>query len=280
MNKINDLVDEYKNQVNNIQQDSLKEISNLNYLITLSSDYLHLLRLFVRQRGFPTEVDEIHFFKDVKPFVNGHLKYFSHVHTYLMNRPKVNASKQKKYIYIIIDKLEAHKIRQLDFVRYYRHKATRLDHIYFVRGSKTIAISNNINHFVDPEFSTSHDDMVAKIVAYDLLITYYRQELKLLKSKKLDYLNEDILPISQRFSWTASKTDLVELLYATHAIGAIQNGNADIKNLAKLFESLFDIDLGNFYKTYGEIRARERDRTKFLDNLKSSLLRRMDADDD
>jgi hypothetical protein len=279
MNKINPLVDEYKNQINNVQQESLKEISNLNNLITLSSEYLHLLRLSVRQRGFSSVSDEIHFFKDLKPFISGHLKYFTHVHTYLMKRPKVSISSQRKYIHIILDKFEAQKTREIDFVKYYRHNATRLDHIYFVRGMHTIAITNTIYHFIDPEFSTSHDDVVAKIIAYDLLTTFYKQELRALKNQKITPLTEMPTLSFQKISWTASKTDLVELLYATYAIGAIQNGNVDIKSLAKLFETLFDIDLGNFYKTYGEIRAREKDRTKFLDKMKFSLLRKMENDD-
>ncbi|WP_158635194.1 RteC domain-containing protein [Formosa maritima] len=280
MNKINHLVDEYKNQINRYQPESLKEISNLKFLINLSSEYLHQLRLSIRQRGFLSKEDEIHFFKNIKPLVNGHLKYFSHVHYYLMNRPKISASRQRKYIHIILDKFEAQKTREIDFVKYYRHNATRLDHIYFVRGMHTIAITKTIYHFIDPEFSTTHDDNMAKIVAYDLLMTYYKKELLYLKTLKLPLINESSSLKTQSLKWTASKTDLVELIYAMYAIGAIENGNIDLKSLAKICETLFDIELGNFYKTYGEIRAREKDRTKFLDNLRLSLLRKMDKDDD
>ena len=42
---------------------------------------------------------------------------------------------------------------------------------------------------------------------------------------------------------------------------------------------LFDINLNNFYKTYAEIKNREKDTTKFLDQLKMSLERRIDLDD-
>ncbi|GGG51574.1 RteC domain-containing protein [Bizionia arctica] len=278
MNKINTLVDEYKYQVNNVQQESLKDISNLEHLINLSSQYLHLIRLSVRDKGFPTDAHEIHFFKELKPFINGHLKYYSNVHYYLMNRPRLSLSKQRKYIHLLLEKFEAIKARELDFVNYYRHKGTKFDHIYFIRGQNTIATTNNLNHFIDIEFSTSHDDYVAKIIAYDLLIIYYQQELRSLKNQKFTPIIEAPPPL-QKYLWTASKTDLVEIMYAIHALGAVQNGNIDIKSLATICETLFDIDLGNFYKTYGEIKAREKDRTKFLDNLKNSLIRKMDKDD-
>ncbi|TYC14792.1 hypothetical protein ES677_05275 [Bizionia gelidisalsuginis] len=279
MDKINTLVDEYKFKVTNSHQDNLNEITNLRHLINLSSEYLQLLRLSVRQRGFNSESDEILFFKKCKPFVSGHLKYFSHIHSYLMNRPKVSSSRQRKFIHLILDKYEAHKSRELEFVKYYRHKSTRYDHIYFVRGLNSIDITNNINHFIDPEFSTSHDDKVAKIIAYDLLISYFQKELENLKSKKKLSNPDPTPPLLEKLSWTASKTDLVELMYAINAIGALNIGKVDIKSQAKIYESLFGIELGNFYKTYGEIKAREKNRTKFLDNLKYSLLRKMDSDD-
>ncbi|OBX23392.1 MULTISPECIES: RteC domain-containing protein [Bizionia] len=278
MDKINTLVDEYQIKIINFHQDNLNEIANLRLLINLSSEYLQLLRLSVRQRGFISESDEISFFKNLKPIVSGHLKYFSHVHTYLMNRPKVSISRQRKYIHLILDKFEAHKSSELEFVKYYRHKSTRYDHIYFVRGLNSIDITNNINHFIDPEFSTSHDDKVAKIMAYDLLVTYYKNELIKLKSQKRISSRHTPPLLTQTFSWTASKTDLVELMYAINATGAVQNGNIDLKVLAEICESLFNIKLGNFYKTYGEIKAREGARTKFLDSLRLSLIKKMDED--
>ena len=279
MNKFYNLIDEYKIQINKYNQETLNDVSNLTHLISLSSNYLHQLRVSVRQRGFPTQADEIYFFKEIKPYIYGRLKYYTHIHSYLLNRPRVGLSKQRKFIHVTIDKFESHKLRDLEFVKYIRHKATNLDHIYFVRGPKTIAITNTINHFIDPEFSTSHDFKLARIVSYDLLMLYYKQELKNLKNKKATLIQEPPPLIKENLSWTASKTDLVELLYAINAIGAIKNGDVDIKSQAKFCETLFNIDLGNYYKTYGEIRARNKDKTKFLDNLKYSLLRKMESDD-
>ncbi|WP_456438762.1 RteC domain-containing protein, partial [Psychroserpens sp.] len=61
---------------------------------------------------------------------------------------------------------------------------------------------------------------------------------------------------------------------------AIRNGQADIKRMALVCEKLFDIDLGNFYRTYLEIRERKMDRTRFLNLLKQSLEKRMQDDDE
>ncbi len=49
--------------------------------------------------------------------------------------------------------------------------------------------------------------------------------------------------------------------------------------MANVCSTLFDIDLGNVYKTYSEIKSRGIDKTKFLDKLKASLETRMDYED-
>jgi len=56
-------------------------------------------------------------------------------------------------------------------------------------------------------------------------------------------------------NWTASKTALTELIYALYSHGVFHNGNTDIKLIAKAFEDAFNIDLGNFYHTFMELKA-------------------------
>jgi alpha-L-fucosidase len=53
----------------------------------------------------------------------------------------------------------------------------------------------------------------------------------------------------------------------------------DIKELVELFEKLFNIDLVEYPRTFIDIRMRKTGQTKFLDNLKQSLLKRIDDAD-
>lgn len=81
------------------------------------------------------------------------------------------------------------------------------------------------------------------------------------------------------YTWTDSKIALVELIYALHSSRSINNGKVEIKELVELFEKLFNIDLEEYSRTFIDIRMRKTGRTKYLDNLKQSLLKRMeDAD--
>ena len=80
--------------------------------------------------------------------------------------------------------------------------------------------------------------------------------------------------------WTASKTALTELIYALYSHGAFNNGNTEIKLIAKTFEDAFNIELGDFYHTFMELKARKINRTKFLDRLCEALIKKMDEQDE
>jgi len=76
-------------------------------------------------------------------------------------------------------------------------------------------------------------------------------------------------------NWTESKAALVELIYALHSSNSINKGKVEIKTIAKFFENLFSIELGDVYHTFLDIRNRKIEKTKFIDLLKDSLLSKM-----
>ena len=83
-----------------------------------------------------------------------------------------------------------------------------------------------------------------------------------------------------RLSWTDNKSALIELLYALHYQGSFNNGNADIKEIAIYFETIFNVDLGQYRRTFLEIRDRKSDKTKFINSLEKELLKRMEETDE
>ena len=135
------------------------------------------------------------------------------------------------------------------------------------------------HHFKDPQFTTSHDFLVSKIIAHDLLIKFYNNELKLLKNEDSNNNLERGKPeVLNDLQWTGTKTELTELLDALNASGVLRNGEVEMKKLVLVCKELFNLDLGNIYKTYGEIKAREKDPTKFLDLMKIRLLQKMKSE--
>ena len=227
----------------------------------------------IRSSNFPSDEAEITFFKYQKPYIEGRLQYFKRLHQYVLEQPISGFSKQRKFVNNELSKLDTQECKQLEFVKYYRLEEDKLDHIYFLRGSDKLQLFvDNSNHFKDPEFTTSHDYFVSKIIAHDLLIKFYDKELELLKNKKFKTIIEKVKPdIFNDLQWSGTKTELIELLFALNASGCLRNGNADMKKIVKVCEELFNLDLGNIYKTFDQIKARKKDSTKFLDKLAVSL---------
>jgi len=118
---------------------------------------------------------------------------------------------------------------------------------------------------------TIADYKAAKILANDLIQVYLEDQLNNKHYKKADSKSP--------LNWTASKTALTELIYALYSHGVFNNGSTDIKLIAKTFEDTFNIDLSDFYHTFMELKARKINRTKFLDELKESLIRRIEEQD-
>ncbi len=71
-------------------------------------------------------------------------------------------------------------------------------------------------------------------------------------------------------NWTASKTDLIELIYGLYTHKAFNHGKITIKAITKFFESSLDVKLGNTSLRFQEI-LRRKDSLAFLDRIRESL---------
>ncbi|TNJ46075.1 RteC domain-containing protein [Tamlana fucoidanivorans] len=242
--------------------------------------YIKTLRQAVIASGFESQQDEIHFFKHVKPQIMSKLIYYVKLHHIECKRPRSSTKFQVKYLNAHINKLQLYFNDNLEFYHYYRRGATTLDTQYFLRGQSDLRFPTaSYHYFTDDAFSTCQDHTVATIMAFDMLIVYLQQEIEKLENDTDNAKTSHMKHVSKLF-WTGSKTDLIELIYALHASGSINSGTADIKEIAVVFETLFNMDLGNYYHTFIEIRARKHSRTKFLDRLVDGLNQRCDASDE
>lgn len=249
--------------------------------IKLSKNTLNEIRNLVVNKKFENINSEIQFFKITKPKILSKLIYFVKLFNIESKRPRSSNKSQVKYLNTQIDKLQVYFNDNLEFYQYYRRGATHLDNHYFIRGKSNIRLHPDSFHFfTDDQFSTSHDSTVATILAYDMLIIHLKQEID--KLENYNNMEATIHPYQKqsKLFWTGSKTDLIELIYALQASGAINSGTADIKEMATACEQLFNVDLGNIYQTFIEIRARKINNTKFIDKLKESLENRLEESDE
>jgi hypothetical protein len=195
-------------------------------------------------------------------------------------RPRSSNKSIVKYLNNHIDKLQTYFNENLEFYQYFRRGATFLDEQYFLRGKADMRLYPDSFHFLtDEQFSTSHDSTVATIFAYDMLITHLKKEVDKLEDNVME-TNMSAFQKESKLFWTGNKTDLIELIYALHSLGAVNSGTADIKEMATACEQMFNIDLGDYYRTFLEIRSRKINQTKFIDKLKDALENKMLESDD
>ncbi|WP_461534076.1 RteC domain-containing protein [Sinomicrobium sp.] len=209
------------------------------------------------------------FFKYQKPAIVAKLIYYNAIYKIETKKP-YGTKPIRKCLNKELKKLKRFFDNNLDFYKYYRSNNSFLDEKMFLRGNHDIKLWLDTYYFQsDHNFSTSHDYNVAKIIANDLIQVYIEDQLyhKFQKNKS---------KAQKRLKWTGSKVALIELIYALYYQNVFDNGNNDIREVAQYFESVFGINLGNFYQTYLELRNRKMNQTKFLDTLRETLIKKMD----
>jgi len=240
---------------------------------------LSKLKTFILNYTFKNEDEEIRFFKVIKPGILSQLVYYVKVNNIESKRPIGSFEVQQNYYLHELEKLTLFFNSHLEFYRYYRMNSTFLDDKFFVRGREDLHLHlDNLMIYIDPDFSTSQDYMVAKIMANDRLEVFLKTELEALtiKSSNLNWGQLGILGNSS-LQWTDNKTALVELIYALNATGSINNGRSEIRELTAFFEQAFNVRLTDIYRIYLDIKIRSTP-AKFIDNLKTALLRKMEED--
>lgn len=276
----NQHLDDIERQIQKIERDEKNEIKRSARILKFLESKLGELKNFIVKYDFKSEEEEILFFKEIKPKIVSKLIYYMSVYKIEINRPKGSNSTIETYLLLELDLLKQFFDDNIDMYHYYRTGGTQYDKIYFLKNTNS-DIPMNIACFYferDVRFSTIYDYKIAKIMANDLLELYIKSQLIRLKKNEE---TERVIPVmlKTRETWTASKTDLAELIYAIDTAKCINHGNINLKKLTAYLEDIFNVNVGDIYRIYLEIRERKGSRTQFLDRLKEKLTERMDGVD-
>jgi hypothetical protein len=237
------------------------------------------LREYIIAKPFKTQEEEIFFFKETKPLFQCQLVYWLKVLNYELSKPTGTCTDIEAYILTELHSLKLFFDNNIDFYRYWRSGQKHMDEQYFSRGKNVLQIDIDIELLdTDPQFSSSHDSKLSRLFAHEMLADFLNSELETLSGNNQVRTapgSDDLF-----INWTASKSGLIELMYACKSCGAFNHGKASINQIADLFERIFNIKLGNYYRTFQEIRIRKKGRTIFLDQMREKLIARMDDSDE
>jgi len=266
-------------QLNFIDLEIDNEIKRCEKAIDITLKAKENLRSLILKSQFKSQDEEIQFFKEIKPQLTSKIIYYNTILKIEMKKPNGGNRILKKYYNNELIKLKAFFDNELEFYKYYRSGNSYLDYKYFLRGKFDVKLALSSYYFeTDTSFSTSHDYKVAKILANDLIQLYLENQLIMIDNK--DASEKSQRKPNIKLMWTSPKVSLIELIYALHSEGVFNNGTADLKDVAEYFEYIFEIDLGQYRRTFHEIRARKVDRTKFIMTLNDTLSKRMDNSDE
>ncbi|ATN06713.1 RteC domain-containing protein [Chryseobacterium taichungense] len=255
--KLEQISFDQKNNPIDLYERSLMEIDSV----------IRIIKQEVSLYQFSTVADEVYFFKDIKPVFISQFIYFSKLLSIEAAKPNAGELSLKEYFECELEVLKNFYENHIDFYEYYRRRATYLDQKYFVRNQFDLKTKIEAGLYdYDEKFATSHDHLISQIMANDRLEKYLLKSIAEINV----YVYEKITDKSP-LQWSASKSALVELLYALHNTRSFNGGNIEFSEIIKFTEKSLNINLGNFYKTLHEIKSRKTNPTKFLQLLSDHL---------
>lgn len=268
----NSLVD-FEKEFFNILESNTDEIEKAKKIICYIEEILKQLANWLKNHIFDSLEAEIIFFKEIKPNIVAKLIFYKEILLIIATQP-IDKSKKIKHLEKRIYNINQFYRKNYDFFIYVKTKSTYFDELYFTRKKYKDLLFNDcmvINQ--DAKLCTSHDYLLAEVIAFEQLIIYIENQIeKFNQSSSRSNTNTSI-------QWKAKKIDLVELIYALHETNVFDKGKTDIKEITKVFEQAFKIDIGdNITRSYIDIKKRKTDQTRFLDQLKKALENRIEKD--
>lgn len=273
------LYDKMDKRLSEINSNEIDVVQRFKASSSAILQVMSTLKEYITNYKFTDKADEINFFKNIKPRFLSNLIYYRKAFEMQSHLPLSSVEDETNFYLKELNKISEYQKDNKEFLSYYRANSTFFDEVYFIRKEPDSWLLLNFDCFeTDLNFTTFYDLKISKIIAFESLSEFIKDSINKIEAR--NDLKRNRNPDILKLKWTASKVSLIELLYALQSSGSFNNGSIDLKNLAIDLENLFNIDLGNYYRVFQEIRLRKRSRTTFLDQLKDQLTKRMDDSDE
>lgn len=278
--KYEEMIQEVDDRIAAIDLNGKHIIRDCKIMLIVLKKKLTEMKELVQSEPFGNDTDEIAFFKQYKPMVLAPLFYFHHILRIESQRP-LDETELDKYYEKQQEEQKLFFDRHVAFFQYYRSGATYMDNYYFLRGRQGNAIDVDVCHLDDDaEFSTGYDQLVARIMAMEMLYAFLSVKRNCLQNIA-EGISPELLKIKGTYKWTGSAIDLVEMVYALDEMKCINDGETPIHELATFVGTLLNIDIRDCYSTYTDMKRRKNEsRTYFLDKMRERLNKRMEQDDE
>ena len=261
INYFNEFEKEYevlKNTSNDVLSISLE-------IIQYIEKKLKEIHKWLKKHVFLSVQEEIYFFKELKPKMVSKLLFYKELLKLEASLPPSKKKKRKHYEELLTA-IHQYVTTNKEFYEYYRSRTSFRDEDLFVRHcyKDIIRYDCYLINF-DSKLSTSHDYNVATIIANDMFTSHLENKLEELNSNNPTTYN----PMNNKITWTGTKVDMAEMIYGLYYKNTLNDGKADIKEIAKALCFAFNIEIDDktLYRCLQDIKRRSPIKAVFLQNL-------------
>ena len=137
------------------------------------------LQSLLHDHRFGSEMEEAWFFKNVKPRFTGLLEYYALVYKAALFIPDDDGQDIYKFWQNELHLAKKFFSEHESFYQYYKTGMTEMDNIYFVRANgDPFAFPSSRTYSTDPAATTTHDHLIASIIARERYIAYVEQRME------------------------------------------------------------------------------------------------------
>lgn len=266
------LVNSMEKEIGDLEMENHGVVKGSKKAFKICETHKEKLRLHVLTYEFENDDEEIYFFKKLKRQIASKSIFFSSLYKIESTCQNISDEEKLSFYKEEMDSIKAFFKKNRKYYDYDKTENKLLDQYYFLRKSSDINLIHKFEN-IDHNFSTGYDIYFIKIIAFESVYAYLEEKLLAdFESKR-----EPVNPNFPQINWTAHKIDLIELMYALNSAKAFNHGVIDISVIAAFFEQVFNIKLGNYYRTYIDLKFRN-DQTRFLDKMTTAFLDKIERD--
>jgi RteC protein len=173
----------YNQLYNEMQADisrvELPELKRVECCFRIATDYWCRLKELIRDQDFAGYDKEIDFFKNVKPLFTSEIEFYTLVYQAMLFQPENDPCELTIFWKNELRRLQKFKESKEEFVRYFKSGSVCMDQQYFLRENNDL--SNAVFCKIygqDRKYTTSHDCLVAALLAQEMYHEYVKEKLK------------------------------------------------------------------------------------------------------
>ncbi len=263
-------------QIEELKRNKPTTSSTPNIIISIEAG-LAKLKKYMDDHPFVNSDEEIYFFKVLKPKIVSKWIYYKKMYQIDLEKPLGSIEQKKAHISSELDTITKYFLANTFFIQYLRSGKTDFDQKYFIRkNALEIPIHECYSCEIDYDYGTGYDHRIALVQAYEMLEIELNQQLESLRNPSLLFStkknNTGLTTCADNvLNWTGPQTALVEVIYGLFFTGMVNNGTADVKDIAECFENAFNIQINQLYRTFLGIKNRKNNTLKFIDLMKMTL---------